>query len=598
MNEKNLIRVSDYVANFISDQGVKNVFMIVGGFSMHLVDAIANHPSLKYTCMHHEQALVMAAEGYARENGSLGVACVTAGPGATNTLTGVVGAHFDSIPCMVITGQTKTKDIKFGDVRQSGTQGFETLPLFEKVTKYAVTITDPMEIRFHLEKAVYIAKSGRPGPVWIEIPLDVQGVLIDPHELKGFTAENEQPTDSELNRKVQVLLDLLKISKKPLFLFGHGVRLAKAVTIAVQISEKLQIPIITSRLGIDCIESNSKMSVGRPGTYGERAANFAVQQTDLLIVVGCRLHSPLIGHNYKEFAKNAKIIVVDIDESELKKPVMAEATVKIKSDAMLFLKKLSTDSSDIDPKRYVGWVEKCNEWKKKYPVVLPEYSDDTDGVNSYYFVEKLSEHLKKDDTVVVDTSSCFHVVSQAIKIKKGERYITTGGLSTMGYAVPAAIGVCVAKQSGRVIAITGDGSLQMNLQELQTIVYNKLPIKLFVLNNDGYLLIRHTQNNFMEGRLVGESPKTGLSCPDLEKIAHAYGIPFTRLNKVSELDTVLKKVLESTEQQICEIMTPTNQLIIPRVASDKLPDGRLVARLFDDMYPFLDRKTYQEETNI
>ncbi len=590
------IRVADYISEFVARNGVTKVFMVVGGMSMHIVDAFARQPGLRYVCMHHEQACVMAAEGYARETGNFGVACVTAGPGATNTLTGVVSAHFDSSPCMIIAGQTQAKVIKAEGVRQFGVQGFNTLPIFANVTKYSVVIEDPLTIRYHLEKALYLCKNGHPGVVWLEVPLNVQGFLVDPAELKGYEPEPEKESREDLNQKLPVLLKLLRESKRPLFLFGNGVRLSKSIEPALAVAERLQVPIITSRLGIDLINSDHPLFVGRPGIYGERAANFATQGCDLLICVGCRLSMSLTGYDYQGFAKNAKRVMVDIDEFELKKPNVAGFDLAINCDARLFLEEFLKEAGRIRWELRTGWLERCISWKRKYPVVLPEYAEDSKGINTYYFTEMLSKQLAGDDTLVVDTSSCFHVISQALKIKTGQRYITTGGLSTMGYALPAAIGVASTKNSGRVVAVTGDGSLQMNIQELQTLVHYRLPVKLFVWNNNGYLLIRHTQMNFEDGRFVGESPKSGLSCPDTGKIAWAYGIKFLRVSKVSDLDASIKETLEYDGPVICEIMTPEMQPIVPRVSSEKLPDGRMVSKPFDDMSPFLDRKTYAEET--
>lgn len=591
------IRVSDYVADFIAKQNVKDVFMIVGGMSMHLVDSFSRHEKLRYTCMHHEQALVMAAEGSARETENLGVACVTAGPGATNTLTGVVGAYFDSSPCMIFSGQTKAKEVKYDNVRQYGIQGFETLPIFKNVTKYAIMIEDPKSIRYHLEKALDIAKSGRPGPVWIEIPLDVQGALIDSLELERFekTIEGDFGKE-ELEEKIPKLLEMLLASERPLFLFGNGIRMSNSIESAISVAERLQMPVITSRLAIDTIPSDHPLFVGRPGVYGDRPSHFAIQNADLIISIGCRHCISLIGYNYKEFGKNAKKVAVDIELAELKKPTL-NLDLAINCDAKLFFDYLFEAIEKTELKTHEKWVKKCVEWRNRYPVVLPEYKEDSKGINSYYFTDFLSKFMEPYDTLVLDTSSCFHVVSQAIKIKKNQRFMTTGGLSTMGYALPAAIGVSRSKIKGRTIGITGDGSLQMNIQELQTMVHYKLPIKLFVLNNEGYLLIRHTQNTHMAGNLVGESPRTGLSCPNLEKIALAYGIKFTRASKIKELELVIKETLDFPGPVICEIITPTDQLIVPRVASDKLPDGRMVSKPYDDLYPFLDREIYERESN-
>jgi len=593
-----MMRVADFVADFIAKQGVKHVFLISGGMSMYLVDAIARHKNLKYVCNHHEQASVMAAEAYGRQNCNFGVACVTAGPAITNTLTGVVGAWLDSSPCMIITGQTKVAQVRSEGVRQFGVQGFYTLPIFQHVTKYAVMIEDPKSIRYHMEKALHMLFSGRPGPVWIEIPLDIQGAQIDPDALKGYDKPSPEGEDTTtVRKKVAMFLDMLAVSKRPLFILGNGVRLSNSQNKARSVYEALSIPVITSRLAIDLIETDHPLFVGRPGTYGDRPANFAIQNSDLIISLGCRLGVPLIGHNYKEFGKNAKKAVVDIEKAELDKPTI-DIDLKINADVGLFLDELLYAIKDKCYPVREDWLTKCAYWKKNFPVVLPEYSSDKDGINSYYFTERLSHHLDKDDTIVLDTGSCFHVVSQAIRIKKGQRFITTGGLSTMGYAQPPAIGVSVAKQHGKTVCITGDGSLQMNIQEFAAVSHYELPICFFVFNNNGYLLIRQTQTAFLEGNLAAEGPDTGVWCPDLKKIAEAYGIAFLRVSKVADLDIAIKKALSYDKGPIiCEVMTPPWQAIVPKVASDKRPDGSLVPKPYDDMYPFLDRKVYEKESN-
>ncbi|MBM3229533.1 thiamine pyrophosphate-binding protein [Candidatus Parvarchaeota archaeon] len=596
---RGLVRVADYIAGFVAAQKASKVFMVVGGFSMHLTDAISRQQGVEYVCMHHEQACVMAAEGYARETGGMGVACVTAGPGMTNTLTGVISAHFDSSPVMVIAGQTKASVVKAQGIRQYGVQGFDSLPLFKTVAKYAVMIEDPNSVRYHMEKAAHLARSGRPGVVWIEVPLDVQPVMVDPETLAGYVPDDEgKEYAREVEKKLPQALELLSGSKRPLFLFGNGVRLSGCAKKAIEAAQAMHVPFLTSRLNIDMVESDHRLYVGRPGTYGQRAANFAVQGCDLLIVVGCRLSMSLTGYGFRDFAKNAKKIYVDVDEFELAKPSMDSGGLKIRSDAAIFLEGLLRQAKNMPWPAREKWLAKCAGWKRDYPTVLEEYMDDGKGINSYLFTKRLSDQMGKDDTIVVDTSSSFHVVAQAFEVKRGQKYITTGGLSTMGYGLPAAIGAASAKKSGRVVAIIGDGCLQMNIQELQTLVHHKLPVKIFIWTNNGYLLIRHTQRNFQDGRLVGESPKTGMSCPDTQKIAKAYGIKSIIVSKISGLDDAIKEALESPGHVICEVISPEDQLVIPRVASEKLADGTMVSKPFDDMFPFLDRQTYIKETTF
>jgi acetolactate synthase-1/2/3 large subunit len=408
---------------------------------------------------------------------------------------------------------------------------------------------------------------------------------VPEHLLEEYVPEHPK-SNTQLKKEVATVLESIQAAKRPIIIVGQGVRLAKALPEFYATIEKLRIPLLTSRLGIDLIESDNELYVGRPGTYGERSANFAIQNSDLIIAVGCRLATALVGHDPKNFGKNAKKIVVDIDQEELDKPGLV-IDMKINNDAKLFFHELLKQTETVKTPDYKSWIEICNNWKIKYPVVQESYKDET-PVNSYVFVDALTKQATKDDMVLVDTGTCFHVAAQAWKIKKDQRFLTTGGISSMGYWV-AGLGACVANNNKRTIIITGDGSLQMNIQEFATIKHHNLPIKTFIFNNNGYLLIRHTQRNFMEGRLLGEGPDSGVWCPDSLKIAEAYGIKGVRINSVDELEAKIKEVMEYDGPVICDVMTPEWQLIMPRVSSDKMPDGSLVSRAYDDMFPHLDR---------
>jgi len=391
---------------------------------------------------------------------------------------------------------------------------------------------------------------------------------------------------------VASIYELLAITERPIFIVGQGVRIAKAVDDLHMLLSRLRVPVLTSRLGIDIIESDNELYVGRPGNYGERSANFAVQNADAIISVGCRLATALVGHDAKNFGKHAKKIVVDIDVKELEKPGVP-IDLKIHADAKLFLAEMVHQLNSAKEYDFSPWIQKCNDWKKRYPVVLKSYRYET-PVNSYYFTKRLSALATKDDMILVDTGSCFHVVCQVWKIKKDQRFLTTGGLSSMGYWV-AGIGACMANNRKRTIVVTGDGSLQMNIQEFATIKHNNLPIKVFIFNNNGYLLIRHTQRNFMEGRLFGEGPETGVWCPDAVKVADAYGIKGVRIDSVNGIDDKIDEVLDYDGPVICDVITPEWQLIIPRVSSEKRPDGVLVPRPYEDMYPYLDHEQLKKE---
>lgn len=584
------MNVAEFIFKFLADKGADTVFMVSGGQAMHLNDAVCRNKKLKQViCTHHEQTAGMAADAYGRITGKISIALVTAGPGSVNIVNGLVGGWADSAPMIVVSGQSALAHVKYqqaNPIRQYGIQGINIQPFVESGTKFFITVDDPAKILYYLQKAYHLAVSGRPGPVWLDVPQDIQKTEVPEGKLLEYKIPDDKTESSQLVRDVRETLKLLKISKRPIFLVGQGVRLSGAVPLFSKCLKKLQFPVLTSRLGIDVIESDNKLYVGRPGNYGERSANLAIQNADLIISVGCRLASALVGHNPKNFGKHAKKIVVDIDHAELEKPGV-EIDLKINNDAKAFFAELLNQSADITGNIYTGWVKQCNIWKERYPVVQPEYKKEK-PVNSYYFSDRLSALASADDSIIVDTGTCFHVVCQTWKIKKGQRFLTTGGLSSMGWWV-AGIGACLANNRKRTIVVTGDGSLQMNIQEFATIKHNKLPIKVFIFNNNGYLLIRHTQRNFMDGRLFAEGPETGVWCPDALKIAKAYGIKGVRIKSVNEVDKKIKEVLEHDGPVICDVMTPEWQLIVPRVSSDKKPDGTLVSKPYEDMFPFLDK---------
>ena len=579
--------VSDYIFDFLQRKGVDTAYMVSGGQAMFLVDSLGRHPAIRTICTHHEQSAGMAADAYSRITGKLGVALVTAGPGSVNIVNGLVGGWTDSAPMMVISGQSALSCVNYqakSGIRQYGIQGIHIQPFVEKATKFFVTVDDPAKIQYYMEKAYYLATSGRPGPVWVDVPLDVQRMEVPEKLLYPYHPEKNVVTPAFTHENLLKTWELLKNSKRPLIIAGQGVRIAKANLEMRVLIETLKIPLITTRLGIDLIESEHPLYVGRPGNYGERAANFAVQNADFILAIGSRLSTASVGHDSASFGKHAIKVAVDIDPKELEKPGIP-LDLKINGDAKAFIVSLLALADAGQMQDTAPWVSLCGGWKSDYPVVLPGYKEEKQ-VNSYYFTERLCEKTGSDDVVLVDTGSCFHVACQAWKVKKGQRFLTTGGLSSMGYWV-AGIGACVANHYRRTIVITGDGSLQMNLQELATIKHNKLPIKVFIFNNNGYLLIRQTQRNFMEGRLFGEGPESGVWCPDSLRIAEAYGIKGVRIDSVEDLDAKIDDVLAYDGPVVCDVMTPEWQLLIPRVSSEKLPDGKLISRKFEDMFPYL-----------
>ncbi|MCI8483291.1 MAG: thiamine pyrophosphate-binding protein [Lachnospiraceae bacterium] len=588
------MNVSEFIFDYYSKKGIDTAFMVTGGQAMWLDDAIGKNGKYEIICTHHEQSAAMSADAYGRIKNKPALAVVTAGPGSVNAMNGVVGGYTDSSPMIVISGQAALSFVQYQEttkIRQYGVQGINIKPLVENVVKYFVTVDDPQKIEYYLEKAYCEAVTGRPGPVWIDVPLDIQSAQVDLKYMEKYIPEKEKDGRVTVRQAVKQAYQLLQNAERPVFLVGQGVSLSGARKEFYEYVNKVRIPVITARLGIDLIESDNDLYIGRPGNYGERSANFAIQNADVIISVGCRLASSLVGHSPQQFAKNAYVFVVDIDQKELDKPGV-KIDYKAKLDCKDFFTELQKKLSEHTLPDYEEWIMICNEWKAKYPVVLPEYKDEK-PVNSYYFTGKLSELADETAAVMVDTGSCFHVACQAWKVKKGQKYLTTGGISSMGYWV-AGIGACMANDKKDTIVITGDGSLQMNIQELATIKHNKLPIKVFILNNNGYLLIRHTQRNFMEDRFVGESPDSGVWCPDSMKIAEAYGIKGIRIDNVDDIEKKITEALTYNGPVICEIMTPEWQLLVPRIASDKLPDGTLRARNYEDMFPYLPEEEVKE----
>lgn len=585
------MRVADYLTDALYRAGGETVFLITGGMIMHLTDALLVQGEQKWISCHHEQAAVMAADAYGRYTNRLGVAYVTAGPGALNTLTGVVGAYVDTAPVVIVAGQSKVSQATVVGPRQFALQGFNTLPLMEQVTKYAVMLDEVTTVKYHVERAIWTAKDGRPGPVWIECPIDVQGMVFDPDDYEGFVPP---PSDLEsrvaLAAHIEVVRQALVSSKHPCIIAGAGVRVAGAIDDLLDFAHGAGIPVLTSRLGMDLIGFDDPVFVGHPGSYGDRPANFAVQNCDVLLAIGCRLALGLVGHDFDSFAPDAYKIMVDVDERELGKPSVVP-DLAVHADAKDFLTSISGVLKDTKVGD-AGWLARTQDWKARYPVDLPEYEEETDGVNSYHFTRVLSDRLPADAVTVLDTGSCFHVWAQACRVKQGQRHIVTGGLSTMGY-MPAVIGAAVAARGQEVYCITGDGSIQMNLQELQTIKHNKQNVKLIVFNNKGYLLIRQTQRNFEDGRLIGESETTGISFPDFERVAALYDMDFIRISSNQELDAGMAALLAASGPMICEVMTPSWQMLVPRVASKQLEDGTMVSMPYDDMFPFLPREEYE-----
>jgi acetolactate synthase-1/2/3 large subunit len=597
-----MIRVADFIASFICDElGIKDVFMLTGAGSMHLTDGVACNPKLRAICVHHEQSASMALEAYARANENFGVGYFSTGPAATNALTGLGGAWQDSVPCLFISGQVKRSETgiaaKVENLRQFGVQELNILPVVSSLCKYAVHLSDPKMVRYELEKLVSIAKGGRPGPVWLEVPMDVQASKIDPDSLLSFTPDSITPSIAP--NDTNYLVQLLKTSHRPVIIAGRGVRLAGAQKILEILATEFNIPVVTPYLGIDNLRHNLDIYIGKTGVKGDRAANFAMQNSDLIIAIGTSLHVSVIGYEYQQFARAAKKIVVDIDlSSHQKKTIVIDKLIQ--ADAKEFLESLLDSAKKQNlPVISKEWLKKCVSWKHKYPVCLPEYENTKNPINIYSFVDRLSKLSKEGDFFISDAGSAFYAVSQGIQLtKENQRYIPSSAMATMGYSLPAAIGVSTAIGDKRVLAVTGDGSFQQNIQELQTLKCYQLPVKLFVLNNDGYLSIRASQKNYFEERYIGEGPRSGVTMPDTLKICEAYEINAARVADLDKLDEAILLALNTNGPYVLDIITPPEQPIIPTVSSKVNADGSMSSRPLEDMAPFLDRSEYYENILI
>lgn len=566
---------------------------------MHLNDAFGHHPKIKCIYNHHEQASAIAAEGYTRMSGKLAAVCVTSGPGGTNAITGVLGGWLDSIPMFVVSGQVKRETTIYATsvkLRQLGDQEYDIVSSVKPMTKYAVIILNPDDIAYHLEKAYFLAINGRPGPVWIDVPLDIQGEIIETDDLRHYDSNEDSETeivkyDTSLT---STIIAKLKTAKRPLLLLGTGVRLAGARDAVLKFAEAARIPVVTAWNANDLIWDDHELFCGRPGTVGTRGGNFAVQNCDLLLVLGCRMNIRMISYSHFEFAKNAYKIVVDVDKNELQKP-----TVKVDMPIWANLADVVDELNAHDLKTvrcavHEDWIKWCKHLNNKYPATLSEYYHMEAPVNPYVFVTEFTKKLREDDQIVCGNGSACVIGFQAAVVKRHTRLFTNSGCAAMGYGFPAAIGACVARGGRRVICIDGDGSFQMNLQELQTVVYNNLNLKILYLNNNGYHSIRQTQTNLFKGRpLVGVCEGNGLSFPDAQKIAAAYGVPFFRVVCEADIPELVSR-LESDGPFFAEIVVDSTQSFAPKLSSWKKPDGTIVSAPLEDMAPFLSRDELRE----
>lgn len=597
------IRVADYIARRLVEHGVRDVFLVTGGGAMHLNDAIGRNRDLRYICCHHEQACAMAAESYFRLSRRLAAVNVTSGPGGTNAITGVYGAYVDSLGMIVISGQVKWETTVRSTslpLRQLGDQELDIVPIVKPITKYAEMITDPRSVRYHLDRALHLAVSGRPGPCWIDVPLNIQGAPIDPDGLDAYDpAEDRAPLPAaDIPRACDELLARLRTAKRPVFLVGTGVRIGGAREQLIALAEALAVPVATAWNAHDILWNDHPLYAGRPGTLGDRPGNFAVQNADVLVVLGCRLNIRQVSYAWQSFARHAWKAIVDIDAVELRKPTVTP-DLPIHADVAEVLGELLRRAAEAPPdderRRWTAW---CRERVRRYPVVLPEYRRRTSPMNPYCFVEALFDCLADDEIVVTGDGTACVVTFQAARLRPGQRLYTNSGCAAMGYDIPAAIGACVAAGGRRVVCLAGDGSIQLNLQELQTIAGRKMPVKIFVLNNGGYHSIRQTQKNFFPDNPVGYDAASGVTFPDIGKIAFAYGIPFQRCDDLGGLARAARQTLDADGPAMCEVLLDPEQPFAPRLSSKRLADGRIVSPPLEDLSPFLPREELAENLFI
>ena len=587
------IKLSDYVAQKVIEQGVKHVFMVTGGGAMHLNHSFGTNKELDCVFNHHEQACAIGAEAYYRLTNRLPIVNVTSGPGGTNAITGVYGAFVDSIAMLVISGQVKFETTVRStgvQLRQYGDQELDIEELVRPVTKYCVMVTDPETIRYHIEKAIYLAKAGRPGPWWLDIPLNVQGAQIDPETLKGFDpTEIEEPwKKTDLVQASKRIFEKIRSAKRPVIFVGGGIRLSGEHQAFLKLVEKLQIPVVTGWNAHDVIWNAHPNYAGRPGTIGDRAGNFVAQNADLLLILGSRLNIRQVSYNWQSFAREAYKIWVDIDDLEFQKPSV-KADMAVHANLKDLLPVLANQSYEGVTLEHQTWMQWSKERMRRFPVVLPEYWENK-NVNPYCFMDELFKQLKEDQIVVTGNGSACVVGFQAADLKLGQRLWTNSGCATMGYDLPAAIGAHKGSGGKPIVCLAGDGSIMMNLQELQTIAGNHLPIKIFILNNSGYVSIFQTHRNFFNGVEVGGGPKSGVNFPNFEKLSLAFDLPYQKVSNHSELKSAIEATLKESGPCVCEIIIDENVAFAPKLGAKQHPDGRITSPPLEDLSPFLPRE--------
>jgi acetolactate synthase I/II/III large subunit len=600
------MKLSDYVVRFIAERSVKHVFLVSGDGAMHLNQSLGAETSIEPVCNSHEQASAICAEGYAKATNQLGVCMVTNGPGGTNAVTGVAGAWLDSTPTLFVSGQLKRPDLlldKEGrqlDICQLGAQELDIVSIVKPITKYAVTVLQPEDIRFHMEKAVYLALHGRPGPVWIDIPLDVQASPIeDPSGLRGFDPIelDEHPGNANLTQDVSRLIEKLNLAERPLLLIGNGIRLSRSEAETKEFLGTLDIPAEVTWLAIDLMADDDPLYVGRPGAIAQRGANFAIQNCDFLLSIGARLDRIVTGYAPEGFARAACKAMVDIDPAELRK--MGDTIhFPICADAGDFMRAMLAQASSIEKRDRTAWKRRCADWRKRYPLVLPEHKILESRVSVYNFAEIMSDALNEGDYVISGSSGTgIELFLLAFRVKRGQRIFHTTALGAMGFGLPASVAVGIvgtAEGSKRnIICVDGDGGFQFNIQELETIARLKLPVKFFVLNNEGYGSIRASQRAFFGASNIGCDAATGQTLPDVRRVAEAYGIATDVITSQRNLADDIDRVLTTPGPVVCDVHIVLDEVRQPRLSSTQLPDGSFVSKPLEDLWPFLDREEFK-----
>ncbi|MCK6682154.1 MAG: thiamine pyrophosphate-binding protein [Thermoanaerobaculia bacterium] len=586
------MKLSHYVAAFLASRGVRHVFAISGAGNVHLLEGISLRDDLEIVCPHHEQAGVMASLAYHRISGRMGVMITTAGPGAINAVTGVLDAWADSIPCLILSGQEKSAWARPDNpLRMWGVQGTPITEIVSRICKYAAMVREPETIRYHLERAWHEATTGRPGPVWLDIPSDIQARQINAEDLQGYIPP---PLGRPLlDEELPTLFELLATASRPVLWLGHGIRLAGALPLLPAFLERVPVPFLTSWNGADMVDSFHPRNFGHAGVYGQRCGNFVVQNADFILAIGTRLAIPQVGYEWDEFARGARIAVVDVDPSELSKFPATQRFLPIRSDAADFLAAF-LERAPACPQR-PEWEEACQRWRERYPLVEPGTHDETPGrLNTYRFVQRLERHLSPDDVVVTDMGAALTSTHQVLRVKEGQRLVTSTGLGEMGFGLPGAIGAALAHEK-RVILLAGDGSMMMNIQELQTAVHNRLSIKIFLFANDGYLTIRQTQRSLFGESLVASGAASGVTCPDFVRVAEAFGIPAFDVRDPGEVDGAIDRCLSGDGPILCQLSMDPEQILGPKLSLSVRADGTLVSPPLEDLSPLLPRDVLRTE---